>query len=577
MHPVLAINKVSGRWPVALKAAIAVAGPVFVAAWWGDARAGLLTGLGAFTVLYGPYTAGRFRVRLMSLVAVALTLCAALGVLTYRWPWLNLAALVVIAVVAALACGALKVGPPGSYFFVLVAGVGAYMAQSGQSPARVVAMTALGGVVAVVVGLLDLVWAPRGAERTALTAAAAAVDGFEQAVGDALPDARALASQSLHHAWTTVRDGVWGPQDRHIVGMLVALQDLQARYERRQAALAGELAGFEVHPWGITDGEEAPDASSFGDFSLEQLRDSSLGRPQPAYLLRGALAWPSPMLLVSLRVGMATAVAGSLALVIGVDHPSWAAAVAMLVLHQGGSRSSQTVRGVQRLLGTAAGLGLYWLVALWNPHGFWLAGLMFVLQFCIELLVVRNYALAVTFITPLALTIAGAAAVVDPTRVVGERALDTVLAVAVALATLWLVGRGTSLLMARGQARRVVVAVDPVLGALAQGRVDTERAAEDRRHLYFELLELQHVTNQSLVDQPHQVEPYRTMFTALADLGYSVLGACWHPETYRVRRAAARASSAVGVIMAHPVTLHRPAPDLLADVDAARSTLNDWS
>lgn len=50
----LAINKVSGRWPVALKAAIAVAGPVFVAAWVGDARAGLLTGLGAFTVLYGP-------------------------------------------------------------------------------------------------------------------------------------------------------------------------------------------------------------------------------------------------------------------------------------------------------------------------------------------------------------------------------------------------------------------------------------------------------------------------------------------------------------------------------------------
>lgn len=108
-------------------------------------------------------------------------------------------------------------------------------------------------------------------------------------------------------------------------------------------------------------------------------------------------------------------------------------------------------------------------------------------------------------------------------------------------------------------------------------RVDTEQAAEDRRHLCFELLELQHVTNQSVADQPDQVGPYRTMFTALADLGYSVLGACWHPETYRVRRAAARASSAVAVIMAHPVTRRRPAQDLLAEVEAARSTLNDWS
>ncbi|MGA4670572.1 hypothetical protein ACPCG0_12400 [Propionibacteriaceae bacterium Y1923] len=94
MHPVLAVNKVSGRWPVALKAAIVVAGPVFV--------------------------------------------------------------------VAAIACGALKVGPPGSYFFVLVAGVGAYMTQHGQPPTRVIAMTALGGLLAVVVGLLDLTWAPRG-------------------------------------------------------------------------------------------------------------------------------------------------------------------------------------------------------------------------------------------------------------------------------------------------------------------------------------------------------------------------------------------------------------------------------
>ena len=48
-------------WPVALKAAIAVAGPVYVAALMGEVQTGLITGLGAFTVLYGPYTAGRSR------------------------------------------------------------------------------------------------------------------------------------------------------------------------------------------------------------------------------------------------------------------------------------------------------------------------------------------------------------------------------------------------------------------------------------------------------------------------------------------------------------------------------------
>lgn len=47
-----------------------------------------------------------------------------------------------------------------------------------------------------------------------------------------------------------------------------------------------------------------------------------------------------------------------------------------------------------------------------------------VLQFSIELLVVRNYALAVTFITPLALTIASASGSQEPARrVIIERAL----------------------------------------------------------------------------------------------------------------------------------------------------------
>lgn len=577
MHPVLAVNKVSGRWPVALKAAIAVAGPVFIAALLGETTLGLMTGLGAFTVLYGPQTAGRFRLRLMSAVALALVASTSIGVLTHPWPWLHVPALVAIGVVAAIICGTLKVGPPGAYFFVLVAGVGGYAAQHGQSPALVIGMTAVGGAVATLVGLLDLLWAPRGAERKALAAAEKAVAGFERAEGPALAEARALASQSLHHAWTTVRDGSLGPRDNSIVSLLLQITTLQKRYERRSAMVSGELAGFEVHPWGALEGEEAPDDSQFADFSEEQLRDSSLGRPQPAYLLRRGLTWPSEMLLVGLRVGIAGLVAGGLALLVPVAHPYWAVTFAILILHQGGARAAQTVRGIQRLLGTAVGLGLYALVLLWSPQGVWVAVLMFCLQFAIELLVVRNYALAVMFITPLALTIASASAPVQPVSVVLERALDSLVAISIALVVLWLVGRGTALLLARSHARRVVVAADPVLSALAEGRVLTPDAAEQRRHLYFELLELQHMVNQSLSDEPHEVEPYRDMFRAVADLGYGALGAAWHPENHRVRAAAASARQALPRITGRPVSEYRPAADLLQDVDAVRHALRQWT
>lgn len=237
--------------------------------------------------------------------------------------------------------------------------------------------------------------------------------------------------------------------------------------------LTGEHAGFNAHPWGATEGEEAPDDSELATTSAidaEHLRDSSLGRPGARYLLARALQWPSEVLMVGLRVGIAAVVTGALAMVLPMAHPYWAIAFATLVLHQGGARQAQTVRGIQRLIGTMAGLGVYALILWWAPHGVWVALFLAVLQFSIELLVVRNYALAVTFITPLALTIASASGSQEPARrVIIERGADSLLAIGVALLVLMVVGRGTAVLFARAHARRVVVGMQPVLGALAAG------------------------------------------------------------------------------------------------------------
>lgn len=143
-----------------------------------------------------------------------------------------------------------------------------------------------------------------------------------------------------------------------------------------------------------------------------------------------------------------------------------------------------------RLIGTMLGLGVY--------------ALMFCLQFTIEMLVVTNYAAAVVFITPLALTIAGASGHPEnPARVVLERGADSLIAVVVALVVLWLTSRAsTAVLLARSHNRRVLRASIPVLAELAAGEVSSSMAAQDRRHLYFELLELESGVNRSNADAP---------------------------------------------------------------------------
>jgi uncharacterized membrane protein YccC len=75
-------------------------------------------------------------------------------------------------------------------------------------------------------------------------------------------------------------------------------------------------------------------------------------------------------------------------------------------------------------------------LALLSPQGIVLALLLGAMQFCVELLVTRHYALALVLITPLAITVGTAAAGVSPDAVVGERIVDTLLGAAIAVLAL---------------------------------------------------------------------------------------------------------------------------------------------
>ncbi|MDO5684090.1 MAG: FUSC family protein [Propionibacteriaceae bacterium] len=568
------------RWPTALKAAAAISIPLLVTTLMGHPAWGLMAGLGAFAVLYGADTPGRFRIKLLSAMAGGFVLSVTAGVVAAAiHPAALLALLVVLAALAAGLFVTLKIGPPGSYFLVLVCGAGAYLVSQGVAPGRLIAMTAIGGAVAVIVGMADLIGDPHRPEREAVDLAEQAIAQFEEASEPGvLRTARAAASASLHLAWTSFRDGIGEqPIDQRNADLFERIGILQTRYTRRSAELTGVTTGAEAQPWGSAEGDQVETPTLDPEFEAEQLRDSSLGRPEAAYLIQQALRWPSEIRLIALRVGLAALLTGIVALVFGFDHSYWGVAFAALVLHQGGSQYAQTVRGGQRLVGTLVGLGVYALILWWNPTGLWLVVVVFALQFTIEMVIVRNYALAVVFITPIALTIAAAGApAVDPTRLILERGLETIVAVFIAILVLWVVGRGTSLLLVRAHGRRVLLATEMVMQDLAESRYAGVEARRHRRHLYYELLELERGLTQGLEDDRARVEPYRPMIEQVATLGYLVLGACWHPQVSRAREAFGRAVEPLQIIKSHPINRPRAAADIEADVRRVQRVITDW-
>jgi uncharacterized membrane protein YgaE (UPF0421/DUF939 family) len=114
--------------------------------------------------------------------------------------------------------------------------------------------------------------------------------------------------------------------------------------------------------------------------------------PQPWRQIRRAAA----------RGAVGTSGAALVALALGLPRPDWAAVACAAVLVHDATRPTVRRAG-HRAAGTAAGIGVAGLVLAVVPGVLPLVVLVVVLQFVVELLVARNYALAVVFITPLAL------------------------------------------------------------------------------------------------------------------------------------------------------------------------------
>jgi hypothetical protein len=118
--------------------------------------------------------------------------------------------------------------------------------------------------------------------------------------------------------------------------------------------------------------------------------------PRPA-----APPWPQ-MLRAAARGAVGTGTAALVALALGLPRPDWAAVACAAVLLHDASRATLRRAG-HRAVGTAAGIGVAGVVLAVVPGALAVVVLIVVLQFVVELVVARNYTLAVVFITPLAL------------------------------------------------------------------------------------------------------------------------------------------------------------------------------
>lgn len=130
---------------------------------------------------------------------------------------------------------------------------------------------------------------------------------------------------------------------------------------------------------------------------------------------------------------VAVAIAGTVPTLLGIGHVGWAmvAAIAGLaaptVFHR-------VLRATQRLFGTLVGLGVAALMVLLQPTGVWTMLLVILLTGLIELVVTRNYSLALIPITPLVVLMGQLMnPSAPPWPMITDRLIETVIGIAVAV------------------------------------------------------------------------------------------------------------------------------------------------
>ncbi|WP_299823858.1 FUSC family protein [uncultured Pontibacter sp.] len=156
-----------------------------------------------------------------------------------------------------------------------------------------------------------------------------------------------------------------------------------------------------------------------------------------------------------------TFVGGSLLVghLLELNNPYWVP-ISCLAVMQGISVRHIWQRSLHRILGTFIGLGLTWLLLSFNLSALDICISILILQFIIEMLVVRHYGLAVIFITPMTIFIAeaGSAMTADPNKLVYARFLDIVLGSLIGAGGGWLLHHQQLRQKAQRQLRKTRIA-----------------------------------------------------------------------------------------------------------------------
>lgn len=185
--------------------------------------------------------------------------------------------------------------------------------------------------------------------------------------------------------------------------------------------------------------------ASLGYFAIGCMWACTVAVIYSAYILRRRPALPATTtdevdyraaLIDSVITGLAVCLSLAVASVMGLDKAYWVP-VSCLAVMQGVTLRASWSRSIHRIVGTVIGMGVTWLLAPLLDSGWAIVAAIALLTFLTETAVVRHYAFAAMFFTPLTIILAESSSPgsLGVTDLMLARLLDTVVGAVIGFAS----------------------------------------------------------------------------------------------------------------------------------------------
>ncbi len=435
----IAVNNRPFPWERAIGAGISMALPIFMGIWLDQLQYGLIAGLGGFTYLYAfslPYA--HLSKRLL-FVGVSIILSAFLGSLLSPYPLMVAIVMGLISGIMLFIFNALKFVGPSSIFFVLIFALTADMPETDFAGALFRAsLVTLGAILSWFIAMSGFLINPHRPEIKIIQRAYQQLTKLTESVGtEQFSDQKYRTMSLFKETIDTLIAGElpWKPSATYKRLLHLAIEGneyflyLMNHYGDAKTPLPKECTEYlksvetalKIRLKDKNRIIEPREVPALKDKALEaQLQDIEKVLTEPISALKpvkleskttikdilgNAFDRNSLVFITALRFGVITTIAAMIAYSFDFTRSYWIPLSCVAVM-AGESMIATFHRALQRSAGTFIGIIIASCILYFKPSGYPIA--LFILFFTatIELCIVKNYGLAVIFITPNALILA---------------------------------------------------------------------------------------------------------------------------------------------------------------------------